>query len=261
MNARVGSALALALAAPLSPLAWADPEVPALTPRLLRAVEDGKPVATYDRNEAEAEAWSEAVARAHAAGRAALAAKARRDVTYGQAWQEPAKYRGDVIHLEGRLVEVREVPLPANVRAAGVDRLYEGWVFDRDFRDNPWCVVFSELPAAVKPGQGLDEAVSFDGYFFKRYRYEARDSRKPGEAREVPLVIGAALTFTAPPRADAGGLPHTYELLPLWLVLIGSLVALAVGLTWWFRRGDRLVRARLGERTAEFIQPPQDDTV
>ena len=40
---------------------------------------------------------------------------------------------------------------------------------------NPRCVIFTKLPEGVEVREETDHRVAFDGYFFKRYRYQAGD--------------------------------------------------------------------------------------
>ena len=41
--------------------------------------------------------------------------------------------------------------------------------------------------------QGVE--VAFDGYFYKRFRYKAGDSYRPGQYRDAPVLIGHRLTL------------------------------------------------------------------
>jgi hypothetical protein len=193
----------------------------------------------------EWEAYCDAVDKAHRTPARVFAANARREITYAHLFAEPRKYRGEVVHFEGELHRVRRFDPPLLVAQAGVKNLYEGWMFSKLYGVNPVCMVFTELPPGVSVAEQMQVPVTFDGYFFKKYRYKAADS-KPGTAREVPLVIGhgpiiaAEEASTAPATSVWSG-----SLLTILLVLVLGTFGLAVGLHWWFRRGDSQVRRRL----------------
>src|SRR5207302_5396320 len=115
----------------------------------------------------------------------ALARGARRDVTYAHLWEEPGKHRGQIIHVEGRLRRLRKFDASRIAVKEGVPVLYEAWVFEEQYYHNPYCVIVSELPRGLRVGDKLDDRAGFDGYFFKRYRYQAGDT-----VRDAPLLIG-----------------------------------------------------------------------
>jgi hypothetical protein len=131
-------------------------------------------------------------------------------------------------------------------------------VFPESAGGNPVCVVCSELPAGLKPGEDLDRRVSTDAYFFKLYRYEAGDGW-----RRAPLLIGrAAVPAVSDASAPASIWAVPGAVVPLTLGLVGLAAAVAVGVAWWFRREDRRARERLRqvrpEMPMEFTLPAPD---
>ncbi len=248
-----------------------------LTPYLLAEVRDGLPIAMLpdqkgkakadkpdlnNLNDFEALAYDEAVYKASLTSVGAFANSARRDVSIAQLMNEPKRYRGEVIHFEGRLRMVRHYDAPAQIRGQGVIDLYECWVMDPNvgYR-NPVCFIATELPAGVTIAEKTNHEVQFDGYFFKRYRYGSVDS-KPGYARETPLFIGRSLTVVKQPSAldkPAESWPVTLPVIFLGAVLL--MFVLAVGLHWWYRRADQAVRRRLeNARTPRFFEPNEGET-
>jgi hypothetical protein len=243
-----------------------------LSPALLERVIDGQPIAMLPSfrarggqgqvpdlanfNDYEALAFCEALYKANLASTGAFANSARRDLTFSDLFSNPRKYRGQVVHFEGRLRRVRHTDPPPNARAKGVDHLYEAWVFDpHRYGVNPVCLVFTERPAGLAVAEQLDQPVQFDAYFFKKYRYQSADS-KPGFAREAPLFIGRSPVLETTPSAMEAPMRWNTSLLVLFLVLVLATVWIAFALHWWFRRGDRRVQARLQEvRQREFVDP------
>src|SRR5207244_12499461 len=126
---------------------------------------------------------------------------------------------------------------------------YEGWIFDEHAYGNPYCVIITELPKGIDPGDDLRHDVAFDGYFFKRYRYKAGDG-----VRDAPLLIGRTLIV----RQSAPAEPESAMTIPDWLLgsflaLLIAVFMLGIGLAWVFRRGDRRVQSKLEQnRNARF---------
>jgi hypothetical protein len=179
----------------------------------------------------------------------------RRDLTYAHLLGNPNDYRGQVLHVEGRLKRVHRLAPPSEAVRAGIKEWFEAWIFSESLGPNPWCVVFSEWPDNLPPEwlgreriEG-DHRASIDGYFVQKLRYTARNGN-----REAPLLVGRALRVSAGPNADARR--------PEWLrtgllALFGWLFMPLLGLTWWFHRGDSRTRRRLS-RAADFALPPAD---
>jgi hypothetical protein len=219
----------------------ADPPALDLTGR----VTDHAPFRAREDNEDEFRAYCQALIAADQTTVGEFAPHARRDVTYAHLFEEPDKFRGQVIHLEGRLTRVRRFDAPEFVRQTyDLPYLYEGWLFDPEvYGINSTCVVFTELPSGFEVVENTNRPVSFDGYFFKRYRYRGAD----GTLREAPLLIGHAPVNR---RSGENTAAHPGITLPQWLLgaflgLVGGTAVLAVALTWWYRHGDRRVRSLL----------------
>jgi len=223
---------------------------PTIDPELLAGIEDRAPVRGADQNEYESRLYHHMLVEARRTPIEAFARSARRDLTFAHLFEEPARHRGQVVHIEGRLKRLRQFDAPALAAAQGVPVIYEGWIFDDAYFSNPYCVLVTNLPAGLQPAERMELLVAFDGYFFKRYRYKAGDGW-----RDAPLLIGHSLRLRpAPGPTPADSFSQVF--LPAFLGLLGGSVALAVFLGWWFRRGDRLVRARLGSVQAPPFVPP-----
>jgi hypothetical protein len=223
---------------------------------LLAGVEDREPVRSADQNPREYHAFNHVLLKACRIPAEALAKAARRDLTYAHLFEEPAKYRGQIVHIEGRLRRLRKFDTNQEAANACVPVQYEGWIFDEHAYGNPYCVVITKLPAGLELGDDIHHEVAFDGYFFKRYRYKAGDG-----LRDAPLLIGRTLIV----RPSAQGEPEAALSIPDWLLwsFLSLLIAtflVGIGLAWVFRRGDRQVRSRLEQnRNARFVAPGEAD--
>ena len=223
-------------------------------PAILAGVEDHSKVQGAKENYDEFLAYNYLLVLAHKTPAPALAKGARHDLTFAHLFEEPEKYRGQIVHVEGRLKRLRKFDAARIAAREGVPVLYEAWVFDESLFYNPFCVVVTELPQSIQAGENLDYQVAFDGYFFKRYRYQAGDG-----LRDAPLLIGRTLTRqTNPPPVREWPGPM---LLTAFLAVVAVTAALGIGLSLWFRRGDRRVRSRLdAARNARFVEPDDPAT-
>jgi hypothetical protein len=215
----------------------------------------------------ETVAYSNIVAMAYYTSPAAFRQAARRDLTYAQVFAEPHLYRGEVIHIEGRLKRLSRLEPPIEAKAQGVTDLYEAWIFNDVYGMNPFCALFTQLPMGLsdlvgeKKIQGFVE-VAFDGYFYKKFRYKAADSREH-TARDAPVFIGRTLTVRSLPEpTPAAPDEMSSQVLTLFLGIVAFTVVVVAALTWWFRRSDERVRRRLqAGRYREFVPPPPEDGV
>ena len=158
-----------------------------------------------------------------------LRAESRRDLTYSQFLDNPARYRGLPVHIEG--MARRIVQQSAQTTEIWPDKdYYEAVLFTADSQKYPWWVAFEEAPEGLQIGDNIFQPVVFDGYFFKLLAYEAGDA-----LRYAPLLVGRVRP-AAPPagqNADASGWPVR----PWWLLALGALLVFGL-LRWWiFARG------------------------
>jgi len=216
------------------------PSAPSLD--LSGRVQDRRPIPSTQEDPREAAAYAEVLAAVQRTTPAALAKDARRDVTFAHLFEEPAKYRGQVIRVGGRLRRVRHFDAPKFIQDSyGIGKLYEGWLFETDvYGANPRCVIFTKRPEGIEVREDTDHRVAFDGYFFKRYRYQAGDGW-----RDAPLFIAPTLTLTSSPSATDGSGLSIGTLATGFVGLIVATAATALVLGWWYCRGDRRLRARL----------------
>jgi hypothetical protein len=234
---------------------------PELRAALLKKVKDSTGV-MIDDSAFETEAYCEALYKATLASPGAFANTARRDLTIADLLSEPSRHRGQVFHFEGTVRRIRRLEPPAMLVGQGIRDLYECWLFnEKTYGAHPVCLVCSELPAGVSPGEQLTIAASCDAYFFKRYRYESGDST-PGHKREAPLLLGRTLVLTRPPVTGATAATGddfamgSKTVLVLCLAVVPAVFVLIFVAHWWYRRADRRVQERIrAARARDYVDP------
>ena len=225
----------------------------------LKVVSDGSRVANGG---SESVIYGRVLLRSFFGSPAAFKSALREDITYAHLLDDPVRYRGEVVRVEGRLLRINTFAPPHEVEFAGCSAVYEAWIFNEVFGASPFCVVFTHWPDDL-PRSYLGQAklnqivrVRADGYFFKTFKYKASDKNKT--ERDAPLVVSYSLWYekpdTTPP--DPGSWVRT--LLYTFVGLFGALLVGVFGLTFWYRRNDTSVRRRLMARTPEFVLPTPD---
>ena len=230
-----------------STVAQDKPEKSATVDRdLLAGVEDKAPVRSANENYPEARAYDYLMVHAHDFANDDLRRQARTDLTFVHLFEEPAKYRGQLITLKGRLVRLLRFDPTALGAKEGLKDLYEGWILADGTRSNPFCVLASEIGPGLKLGEKLDREVTFTGYFFKRYRYAAGDGW-----RDAPMLIGRSIEPTSEAASSTSPSLLGSVFMPTIFAILGTTLFLALGLAWYLRRDDRQVRERLQKLRGE----------
>ena len=121
----------------------------------------------------------------------------------------PQEYEGEPIHITGQMRRLVRMDAPRSLWNDGVKTLYEGWVYPNEGDgDNPYCIVFSELPKNVKTGEKVSYEIDCDAYFFKLYRYETKERNNAGRRlvrRDTPMFIGRSFVRTDSGKRRGGG--------------------------------------------------------
>jgi hypothetical protein len=178
----------------------------------------------------------------------ARAARASSHLTFGHLYTEPTKYRGVVVHFEGRLKRLKRLDPPLHAQRKGVGVLYEGWIFLDEPGTHPVCVIVAHLPANLAVGAQIGQRVAFDGYFFKRYRYISGrlDADKNNVALNTLALIGPSLTVLERPGPAGGGGVISSTVPWTWILsFVGGVAVVVLVMSWWFKHNDRQVRKRL----------------
>ncbi|OAI39749.1 hypothetical protein AYO40_05510 [Planctomycetaceae bacterium SCGC AG-212-D15] len=232
---------------------------------------DGEPVLSYAADpspSSEALAHANVLAIAHKQSQEAIFKGARRDVTRAHMMNQCEKYRGEVVHVEGTLARIRRFDPTTFGREAGITDEYEAWVFDsKQYGANPICLYVTEVPSEIKEKIERGEAerlllpVKFDGYFFKRYRYKTGERNNNKDVwRDAPLLIGKTIVFPPPAPAEEQT-EITKGMMMLFLGVLLGTMSLALGVAFFYRRGDQAIRARVaGASALSFGEPAPGET-
>jgi hypothetical protein len=185
------------------------------------------------------------------------------DADWAHVFRNPEDYRGDIVHFEGKLKKLQKFKPQPMAAQGGVRNYYEGYMYADVLELNPVFFGITELPIGLEPGDHLDVKIGLSGYFFKKFRYTAVDTKKTNKDRLAPLVIGHTVTLLTEPAAAEP--PPDAEwvnwLGPTFFGFIGLTVAILFAIGYWFRRGDWRVRGRvIAIRHADFTAPPPDAT-
>lgn len=224
-------------------------------------IKDGQPIVEGDL---ESEVYARVLTLANYTSNKAFRSHSRADVTPTHLLTDAAFYRGQVIFFEGHVHLVNRYRPPPEAADEGVNDLYEAWIFPDTMGAQAVCVVFTEWPAALPRsllGKGkLKEGVRVQvaGYFFKQFGYGTLDKNQP--QKKAPLLVAHTITVPAP-KAKPDVFTAAW-VKPILYIVPGMLVALiftVIGLTYYFRRQDQLLRDRLRlVRQTEFVPPPPD---
>lgn len=221
-----------------------------------RYVRDDAPVQHEAQNQQEFEAYNEVLALAHSFPVEKLEKCANRDVTFPDLVKDVRKdYQFKLLYFEGRLKRLRKLEPTKQLADKGVKNLYEGWMFPKNGSD-PMCVLVTELPAGLEPAveYGTPKPVTVAGYSFKLIRYESAEPdpkhQGQGRVRRAPLLMAHTFTLLPEEPADAGKAWRN-GFVPGILAVVGGISAVVLGLTWWFRRGDRTLRREIAGRRAQ----------
>lgn len=222
-------------------------------------IEDGSPIRSESQNPDEYAAYNYVLTFARQFSMADLESAARRDVTFRDLFNPVRKdFKLELVYFEGRLKRLRSIGATRQLKQAGIDTLYEAWLFPTG-QVNPICVLVTELPTGLTPQEDLKRdtmnvPVGIAGFSFKLMTYEsaepsAKDANR-GKLRQAPLLMGRS--FTVLPDTGRNPSDDWYGTFLPGVIGVGGLIAaVATGLALWYRRGDRSVKAVFEARRNE----------
>ena len=230
--------------------------------RIFRSIGNDAPSASGNENEEEVLAWTRVLLHARRFSPEELEEHARTDLSFfdlfndGRWIDKDGRERFDgkrdhkleLVRFEGRLVKLDKMPPSRALREAGVESGYEGWLVPRDEPSgNPMCIVFTEPIEGVEVSGRVNAWVSFAGYAFKLLRYESGEKDRGDPSRHMwkraPLLLGHSAIVRPDPDGAATVSWGSFFTIATTIVL--GLIAAALGLGWWYRRGDSSARREI----------------
>ena len=247
------------------PPASPDPRNPAAIDknlRIFRSIRNDAPAASGDENWEEELAWNRVLLHARRFSPEVLEEHARTDLSFFDLYNDGrwvdkdgrVRYDGkrdhklELVKFEGRLIKLDRMTPSRALREAGVESGYEGWLVPRDEPSgNPICIVFTEPIEGVKAGGRVNAWVSFAGYVFKLLQYESGEKNREDPSRHTwkraPLLLGHSAIVRPDPDGAATVSWGSFFTIATTIVL--GLIAVALGLGWWYRRGDSSARREI----------------
>ncbi|MFO0966880.1 MAG: hypothetical protein U0793_15005 [Gemmataceae bacterium] len=177
-------------------------------------------------------------------------------VTWEQLMNNPAFYRGKVVSIRGELRKLTVLPAPESLRT-NFEYVYEAWI-KTPGKGLPILAVFTVLPDKFKDFRNKDldqaEPVEFEGYFIMRYKYTKRND----EEAITPFLIGQTLRPGVAPAEPSGWTVPLTVIFILGAIFV-VVVALMVGLRWWYGIEDRRIMAKINEVRAARSQEAENE--
>jgi hypothetical protein len=198
-----------------------------IDPDMLRDIQDDY----VGLRAAEADAYFHILSRAAALDQQSLERASAGTVDFAVLMDDPDRFRGRPVTVEGELKGLTPVPVAGNEH--GIDTVWEGWIFNANSWPNPWCVRVLSVPEGIPQGSRLPPSVRVrvTGYFFKKYGYASE-----GGFHKAPLLIAKQLEWLRSEPQAAAPLPG----LGAWLLGVAVLVAAGLAvMVWRFRVSDR----------------------
>ena len=151
--------------------------------------------------------------------------------SFVQLFRQPAEYRGKLVTVRGRAKLGYRVRAPQNIH--GIQHYTIFWLQPNGGQNSPFVVYSLETPQGFptikdKDLEGettaLNEEVAFDGYFFKRWAYRAKDG-----VNTAPLLLAKAPVWQ-PPTDRVARRPYPGKLMTT-LSVVGVL-GISIGLAY-----------------------------
>ncbi len=242
----VGKSITVLKAEPVAP----GPNPAALEKdlRVFRLIKDDDFRAKAESNWAEVAAWNRVLLHARRFMPEDLERYATGGLTFADLFLDGRRdFKLDLVKFEGRLILLTKVKPSEKLLAAGVETAYEGWIVPKDDPSgHPICVFFTDPPEGIEPTGRVNKWVSFAGYSFKLLRYESGEQDKKDQNKHVvkraPLLLGRAVISRTDPESRSVSWSEFVTGTTLVIVVV---LAFALGVSWWFRRGDRVARQEI----------------
>lgn len=175
-----------------------------------------------------------------------------RPVGFSELFRLSDQYRGRLVSLEGTLVRAHRVPAAPN--DVGIRQYYQLWLRPR-YEDNPVVIYSLNLPEGFPTGMRIDEPITLEGVFFKRWAYSARDG-----VRIAPVVLARSVHWErlAMTEESTGVRPPMIAIVLVALAIAGAIVAYVYARTER-PRAEKDQRATTDRRTSQGSESGRPD--
>ena len=212
--------------------------------RFFANIKDEKPLAGEADDHDEYDAYNELVLHAAKFKQTDLNEAGRQDVSYKDLFSKSrSDYRYELIQFQGRLKRLKKIEANEYLKDRGIKELYEAWIFPAN-DSNPMCFLMLEKPEGIEPNEEFNPSypVKASGFFFKLFSYQSKEPSEKTKGkfltRNAPFMVSKSIVVGPADEVDGGG-PWREVFLPAVLTFMGFMTAFALGVTWYFRRGDR----------------------
>lgn len=172
--------------------------------------------------------------------------QSRHDILFSQILDNPQRYRGLPIHLNGTVLRV----LQQDARGSSLfprGQYFEAYAITPDSGNFPWFLVFEEAPANLQVGDDLRQHITFDGYFLKLLSYQAADT-----LRVAPVLVGR---FPSALESVVRHPESNWSRDTTWLAILIVVLTFYIGVRVYFQlRRYRSPAGLTGRSSLEFDQ-------
>jgi len=174
-----------------------------------------------------------------------LPAVSRKQTPYSVIYNDPDKFRGELLHIEGRLVRLQ----PFDNRAFGNlnDPLdaWEAWIVSPDTRGGLWMLLLPSKPEGFEDATAISTnskvKVSTEAYFVQRFAYPT------DRASEVTLQLVAPTLSRLPAGPDEVAQADEAAFRTSLLFAGGIVLVIGVLFFWFVRTNKTIHGTHLGE--------------
>lgn len=230
----------------------ADPTALDTKLRVFKHIKDETPLFHDLDTQWELAAYTRVLIHANRFSPEQLEEHALKDVKFADLFLDTrATLRFTAVKFEGRLIALKKKEANAEMKAAGVDQVFEGWLVPAtEPRGNPVRIDFIAPLEGVEPGGRVNKWVTFAGYSFKKFKYESQEEDPERKGKNLfkfaPLLIGKGAIGRPELDPDRPTTTAAWSAFVLWALVGGALLIASGGvLAWYYRGGDRRAKASM----------------
>lgn len=156
-------------------------------------VKDKRPLASIAENYWEYIAYAYVYNHVKKVSPEAMARHSKQGIGYADLiHEERVQILRQLIHVDGRLVRLRQRDAAGFLNDPNIKHIYEGWIQHENEPQHLAVVAFIDLPQGLEVGERINVQIAVDGYYFKLLSYKSNERDPMGREvwRVAPLLIG-----------------------------------------------------------------------